>query len=43
MLFHAVAGACAGTNTVVNAYIADVTEPELGARAFGLVGSASDR
>ena len=40
MLFHAVAGACAGTNTVVNAYIADVTEPELRARAFGLVGSA---
>ncbi|MFC4997993.1 MFS transporter [Dactylosporangium cerinum] len=40
VLFHAVAGACAGTNTVVNAYLADVTAPELRARAFGLVGSA---
>ncbi|GAA4253618.1 MFS transporter [Dactylosporangium darangshiense] len=40
LLFHALAGACAGTNTVVNAYIADVTEPDRRARAFGLVGSA---
>jgi DHA1 family tetracycline resistance protein-like MFS transporter len=40
MVFHALAGACAGTNTVVNAYIADVTEPKLRARAYGLVGSA---
>jgi DHA1 family tetracycline resistance protein-like MFS transporter len=40
MLSHAVAGACAGTNTVVNAYIADVTAPQLRARAFGLVGAA---
>ncbi len=40
VLFHAVAGACAGTNTVVNAYIADVTAPQRRARAYGLVGSA---
>ena len=31
---------CAGTTTVVNAYIADVTPPERRAQAFGLVGSA---
>ncbi|GAA4608415.1 DHA1 family tetracycline resistance protein-like MFS transporter [Actinoplanes octamycinicus] len=37
---HALAGACAGTNTVVNAYIADVTPPERRARAFGLIGAA---
>ncbi|WP_406045737.1 MFS transporter [Micromonospora sp. NBC_00898] len=40
LLFHALAGACAGTNTVVNAYIADVTEPESRARAYGLIGAA---
>ncbi|SCG69450.1 MFS transporter [Micromonospora inositola] len=40
LLFHALAGASAGTNTVVNAYIADVTEPESRARAYGLIGSA---
>ncbi|MEV4510419.1 MFS transporter [Dactylosporangium sp. NPDC049525] len=40
VLFHAVAGACAGTNTVVNAYVADVTEPDRRARAFGLIGAA---
>jgi len=40
LLFHGLAGACAGTNTVVNAYIADVTEPERRARAYGLVGAA---
>ncbi|GAA3244866.1 MFS transporter [Nonomuraea helvata] len=40
LVFHALAGACAGTNTVVNAYIADVTEPESRARAYGLIGSA---
>ncbi|MDG6108681.1 tetracycline resistance MFS efflux pump [Dactylosporangium aurantiacum] len=40
LLFHAVAGACAGTNTVVNAYIADVTPPQRRARAYGLVGTA---
>ncbi|MEV0133022.1 MFS transporter [Dactylosporangium sp. NPDC050688] len=40
LLFHAIAGACAGTNTVVNAYIADVTAPERRARAYGLVGTA---
>ncbi|MGC1213437.1 MAG: MFS transporter [Micromonospora sp.] len=40
LVFHALTGACAGTNTVVNAYIADVTEPESRARAYGLIGSA---
>jgi DHA1 family tetracycline resistance protein-like MFS transporter len=40
LAFHGVAGACAGTNTVVNAYIADVTAPSERARAFGLIGSA---
>lgn len=40
LLWHALAGACAGTNTVVNAYIADVTEPGSRARAYGLIGSA---
>lgn len=40
LIVHAVAGACAGTNTVVNAYIADVCPPEQRARAYGLVGSA---
>jgi MFS transporter, DHA1 family, tetracycline resistance protein len=40
LLFHGLAGACAGTNTVVNAYIADVTTPELRAQEYGLVGSA---
>ncbi|WP_189334149.1 MFS transporter [Actinoplanes ianthinogenes] len=40
LVFHAIAGACAGTNTVVNAYIADVTPPERRARAYGLVGAA---
>lgn len=39
LVFHALAGACAGTNTVVNAYIADVTEPESRARAYGMIGS----
>jgi MFS transporter, DHA1 family, tetracycline resistance protein len=39
LAFHALAGACAGTGTVVNAYIADVTAPGDRARAFGLVGS----
>ncbi|GAA3769410.1 hypothetical protein GCM10022225_65200 [Plantactinospora mayteni] len=40
LVFHALAGACAGTKTVVNAYIADVTEAESRARAYGLIGSA---
>lgn len=40
LAFHALAGACAGTKTVVNAYIADVTEPEGRARAYGLIGAA---
>ncbi|MEU8660671.1 MFS transporter [Actinoplanes philippinensis] len=40
LAFHALAGACAGTNTVVNAYVADVTEPSGRARAYGLIGAA---
>jgi MFS transporter, DHA1 family, tetracycline resistance protein len=40
VLFHGLAGAFAGTTTVVNAYIADVVEPRRRARAYGLVGSA---
>ncbi|GIE31035.1 tetracycline resistance MFS efflux pump [Actinoplanes italicus] len=40
LLFHALAGACAGTNTVVNAYVADVTEPAGRARAYGRIGAA---
>jgi DHA1 family tetracycline resistance protein-like MFS transporter len=40
LLFHALAGACSGTKTVVNAYIADVTAPEARARAYGLIGAA---
>ncbi|MBO3738776.1 MFS transporter [Actinoplanes flavus] len=40
LLCHALAGAFAGTNTVVNAYIADVTPPDGRARAYGLIGSA---
>lgn len=40
LAFHALAGACAGTYTVVNAYIADITKPESRARAYGLIGSA---
>lgn len=35
LAFHAVAGACAGTYTVVNAYLADVTEPGRGRRRTG--------
>ncbi|KUL28772.1 MFS transporter [Actinoplanes awajinensis] len=40
LVFHAIAGACAGTNTVVNAYIADVTPPDGRAKAYGLIGAA---
>ncbi|GAB3840967.1 TCR/Tet family MFS transporter [Micromonospora andamanensis] len=40
LVFHAAAGACAGTYTVVNAYIADVTEPGSRAHAYGLIGAA---
>ncbi|SDT29400.1 MFS transporter [Actinoplanes derwentensis] len=40
LAFHALAGACAGTNTVVNAYVADVVEPEDRARAYGRIGAA---
>jgi DHA1 family tetracycline resistance protein-like MFS transporter len=40
LVFHALAGLCAGTGTVVNAYIADVVEPGSRARAYGLIGSA---
>jgi MFS transporter, DHA1 family, tetracycline resistance protein len=37
---HAVAGAFAATNTVVNAYIADITEPSHRSKAYGYVGAA---
>ncbi|GAA3454004.1 MFS transporter [Dactylosporangium matsuzakiense] len=37
---HAFAGALGGTVTVVNAYIADITEPPGRAKAFGYVGAA---
>jgi DHA1 family tetracycline resistance protein-like MFS transporter len=40
VLCHAVAGACAGTSIVVNAYIADIFAPDDRARAYGMVGSA---
>jgi MFS transporter, DHA1 family, tetracycline resistance protein len=40
VVFHALAGAFAGTTTVVNAYVADVTPPDRRAGAFALVGSA---
>jgi DHA1 family tetracycline resistance protein-like MFS transporter len=40
LIVHALAGACAGTNTVVNAYIADVCAPGERARAYGMIGSA---
>ena len=37
---HALAGALAGTMTVVNAYIADITPPEDRPRAYGYVSAA---
>jgi MFS transporter, DHA1 family, tetracycline resistance protein len=40
LVFHAIAGLCAGSSIVVNAYIADITAPERRAAAYGLVGSA---
>jgi MFS transporter, DHA1 family, tetracycline resistance protein len=40
LIVHALAGAFAGTTTVVNAYIADVTAPQARARAYALIGSA---
>ncbi|GAA2890906.1 hypothetical protein Acy02nite_74200 [Actinoplanes cyaneus] len=40
LIVHAVAGACAGTNTVVNAYVADVCTPGERPRAYGMIGSA---
>ncbi|MBB2947664.1 DHA1 family tetracycline resistance protein-like MFS transporter [Actinoplanes lutulentus] len=40
LIFHALAGACAGTNTVVNAYVADVTPPAERASAYGRIGAA---
>jgi MFS transporter, DHA1 family, tetracycline resistance protein len=40
LVFHGLAGAFAGTNTVVNAYVADVTPPAGRARAYGLIGAA---
>ncbi|HWS33172.1 MAG TPA: MFS transporter [Actinoplanes sp.] len=39
LAFHALAGACAGTNTVVNAYVADITKPEDRAKAYGRIGA----
>jgi DHA1 family tetracycline resistance protein-like MFS transporter len=39
MVFHGLAGAFAGTGTVVNAYVADVTPPAGRARAYGLIGA----
>jgi DHA1 family tetracycline resistance protein-like MFS transporter len=39
LFFHGLAGAFAGTGTVVNAYVADVTPPEGRARAYGLIGA----
>jgi MFS transporter, DHA1 family, tetracycline resistance protein len=40
LLFHGLAGAFAGNQIVVNAYLADVTPPGQRARAYGLVGAA---
>ncbi|WP_306203775.1 MFS transporter [Actinoplanes sp. RD1] len=40
LVVHALAGACAGTTTVVNAYVADVTADDARARAYALIGSA---
>jgi DHA1 family tetracycline resistance protein-like MFS transporter len=37
---HAAAGALGGTSTVVNAYIADITDPADRPRAYGYVGAA---
>jgi MFS transporter, DHA1 family, tetracycline resistance protein len=37
---HALAGAFAGTNIVVNAYIADITEPADRPKAYGYIGAA---
>jgi len=39
MVFHGLAGAFAGTGTVVNAYVADITPPPGRARAYGLIGA----
>lgn len=39
LIFHGLAGAFAGTGTVVNAYVADVTPPAGRARAYGLIGA----
>ena len=40
VLAHGLAGAFAGTGTVVNAYIADITEPAQRPKAYGLIGAA---
>jgi DHA1 family tetracycline resistance protein-like MFS transporter len=40
LFFHALAGAFAGTNTVVNAYVADVTAPAERAGAYARIGAA---
>jgi DHA1 family tetracycline resistance protein-like MFS transporter len=40
LLFHGLAGLFAGSGTVVNAYVADVTPASGRARAYGLIGAA---
>jgi len=40
LVAHALAGALAGTTTVVNAYVADITAPRDRPRAFGYIGAA---
>lgn len=37
---RAIAGLCGSSHVIANAYIADVTEPEERAKAFGLMGAA---
>jgi MFS transporter, DHA1 family, tetracycline resistance protein len=37
---RAIAGLCGSSHVIANAYIADVTEPEARAKAFGLMGAA---
>jgi MFS transporter, DHA1 family, tetracycline resistance protein len=40
VLAHGLAGAFAGTGIVINAYIADITEPAARPKAFGHIGAA---
>ncbi len=39
-LGSAIAGLCGSSHMIANAYIADVTEPEDRAKAFGMMGAA---